>query len=124
MNVKTYHIADGRHSLAASVVPCGGDRNVSVCGGEGPHIGAVALGIPRPGLRDPGKTSASVSVLCVTGHKDDEFARLAAHRLAAQWGCVVAVEVGIHMDDAEEADILRFGQNFERLVAEIAAGSG
>ena len=123
MSVKTFHIDDGQYSLWASAISCGSDLSITVCGGSAPHIGAVAMGIPRPSLRQPDKTSASVSVLCVTGHKDDEFARLAAQQIASRQRCVVSVNVGIHIDDANESDILRFQQNFEHLVADILASS-
>ena len=41
----------------------GKDWNVVITGGEIPHLGAVALGIPRPSLRDPAVTNATMSVM-------------------------------------------------------------
>lgn len=68
---------------------------VSLFGGI-PHVGSTALAIPRPSLKDPSRTSATSSVLNVTGHKDDELARRLAESLAAGLNRVVAVTAGVH----------------------------
>ena len=54
---------------------CGGDICLNIGGGTLPHIGAVAVAEPRPSLRMDGSNSASCSVLCILGHKDDVLAR-------------------------------------------------
>jgi hypothetical protein len=83
----------------------GEDLCVVVSGGEREHIGAVALAEPRPSLRDKGATSATVSVLAVTGHKEDELARDVARDMAAALKVRVCVTCGIHVDHAGENDI-------------------
>jgi hypothetical protein len=107
------------HRVEATVVLCGPDVSVSFGGGEAPHIGAVALGVPRPSLTDPSARSASVSVLCVTGHKEDELARSAAHELATEFACRVNVTVGIHVDDATPDDIALLFENFSVTLSEV-----
>jgi|GEM_PF-1932719 len=69
--------------------------SVSLFGGI-PHVGATALAIPRPSLKDPARTSATSSVLTVTGHKDDVLARRLAESLAAGLNRVVSVTAGVH----------------------------
>ena len=48
---------------------------------------------------------ATVSVLCVFGHRDDEAARWAAKYLATELKCNVSVAVGIHIDHADGSEI-------------------
>ena len=86
-------------------VKLGNDFNISIFGGNKPHIGAAALAVPRRSLAEPEKISASVSNITVTGHKEDELARRAAAMLAARFNCVVCVACGIHIDAAEKAQI-------------------
>jgi hypothetical protein len=116
----TANIDDGTCSLQGVALFCGRDVSVTICGGA-EHIGAVALGIARPSLRDPEKTSASVSVICVTGHRDDELARAAADYFAATYNCVASVSVGIHIDDASADDIERIMDNFTKLLKALSA---
>ena len=59
----------------------------------------------RESLREGGEPSASASVLCVTGHKEDELARQTALRFAARLNCRVLVSAGLHIDRAAERDI-------------------
>ncbi|MDR3276071.1 MAG: hypothetical protein LBT11_02480 [Treponema sp.] len=115
MRLVTAHIDDGECSLEGVALFCGRDISVTICGGA-EHIGAVALGIARPSLRDPEKTSASVSVICVTGHKDDELARVAADYFAATYNCVVSTSVGIHVDEAGADHLERIIDNFTKLL--------
>jgi gallate decarboxylase subunit D len=86
----------------------GNDLLLVIYGGTHPHIGAVALGIPRESLMDSNAHSASVSILTLTGHKDDEIAREIARSTAASLRRVVTVIVGIHLDQATEAQIQSF----------------
>lgn len=111
--MKTHSIGHGEGRLRVEAVVALPGPDISVCfgGGEAPHIGAVALGIPRPSLMDPTVPSASASVLCATGHKEDELARSAALELATVFGCRVSVSVGLHVDDATAADIREMAEN-------------
>lgn len=109
----------GRTRVEAVVVSCGPDVSVCFGGGEGPHIGAVALGIPRPSLADPSAPSASASVLCVTGHKEDELARTAALELATTLGCRASVSVGLHIDDATPTDIAEMAENHRVVLGKV-----
>lgn len=101
----------------------GKDWNVVITGGEIPHLGAVALGIPRPSLQNPAATSASVSVLTLTGHKEDEVARPAAHFLASRLKAPVVVSCGIHNDDIKPEDIRRFGEMLQEALDDLVAAA-
>jgi len=107
------------HRVEAAVVLCGSDITVCFGGGESPHIGAVALGIPRPSLANSSMPSASASVLCVTGHKEDQLARAAALELATLLGCCANVTVGLHIDGAQAQDICLLDENYSAVLTEV-----
>lgn len=119
--MRTFSASEGERRLRVDglAVSCGPDVSVCFGGGEAPHIGAVALGIPRPSLMDPDAPSASASVLCVTGHKEDELARAAALELATALQCRVSVSIGLHVDDASTADIRELTANYRATLGRI-----
>jgi hypothetical protein len=114
-----YSINDGDYSLNASLCQCGRDISLTVIGGTRPHVGAVALALPRTSLADDEKVSATVSSICVTGHKDDELARRGALALAGRFNCTVVVSLGIHIDNAGSSDIQRLCSNFDKLIDKL-----
>jgi len=101
----------------------GKDWNVVITGGEIPHLGAVALGIPRTSLQNPEHTSATVSVLTLTGHKEDEVARPAAHFLASRLNAPVVVSCGIHNDNIKPEDIRRVGEMVQEALSDLVAAA-
>lgn len=82
----------------------GEDLLVWLSGGVA-HIGAVALAVPRQGLRDGDKVSADASIMTVGGHKEDLLARKIALALAAKLNVKVCVSAGLHWDAATPARI-------------------
>lgn len=114
-------------TLRVTVVPMGDDLALSVYGGDAPHIGCVALAIPRPSLTGVGQ-SATVSVLNRTGHKDDVIAVDLAKALAAATGGVVSVSVGVHLDAIDPAtrDALAQAGNTlaDKVIAHLKAQGG
>lgn len=77
--------------------PMGQDWNVSITGGEKPHIGAAALGTPYK--KPDGTWSACASVLALPTHKEDALVRQAAILLAKRARHTVLVSCGIHTDN-------------------------
>ncbi|WP_334110388.1 prenylated flavin chaperone LpdD, partial [Thermodesulfitimonas autotrophica] len=67
---------------------------VQILGGEKPHVGAVAIALPRPSLSSPGELRANTTVVPLYGHRDDEIARPAAERLAVACAQPVVVVAG------------------------------
>jgi hypothetical protein len=102
-----FHVAtqQGEYDIEAHVRFIGDDLLVSISGGEKPHIGAVAVAQPRPSLKDPTLTSATASVFCYVGHKEDELAKHAAEQLAKALNTRVVVTAGIHWNDLSEEGI-------------------
>lgn len=110
---------EGKYRVEAVAITCGRDVAVTVVGGSVPHIGATVLSVPRPSLADTSKTSSSSSVICVTGHKDDELARNAASSLASELGGIVTVSAGIHVDNASQEDLEILENNFYNVLDKI-----
>lgn len=95
----------GEYDLEAHTRSIGEDLLVAISGGEKPHIGAVAVAQPRPSLKEPTVTSATASVICYVGHKEDDLAKQAAEKLAAFFNTRVVVTAGIHWDNLSEEGI-------------------
>ena len=98
-------LSAGRITVEATVVRAGEDLCVVLTGGDRPHIGTVTLSVARPSLADSARTSATTSVLNLTGHKDGEAAQYLSQRLAAALGATVVVTGGIHVDDIRPDEI-------------------
>lgn len=106
----------GEYDVEAHVQSIGEDLLVAISGGQKPHIGAVAVAEPRPSLKDPKVRSATASVFCYVGHKEDDLAKRAAEKLAASFNTRVVVTAGIHWDHLTEEGIGKVMQNSRRLV--------
>ena len=104
------------YNLEAFVKEIGKDLLVAIWGGERPHIGAVAIAQPRPSLRDQSLTSATASVFCYVGHKDDIVAKEAAEKISSALNTHVTVAAGIHWDHIDEAGIKCVVENSRHLV--------
>jgi hypothetical protein len=100
-----------------------GGLSVNCVGGDRPHIGAVAIGIPRPSLARSGRRSATTSVFAVTGHKDDELARSMANELARRLGVTAVVVAGVHIAHATPSDIAAVLRNADDAVRAILASA-
>ena len=102
---------EGEYDVEAHVRSVGEDLLVTISGGEKPHIGAVAAAQPRPSLKDPSATSATASVICYVGHKEDDLAKQAAEKLASSFNTRVVVTAGIHWDNLSEEGIRKVIRN-------------
>lgn len=95
------------------------DLLVAIYGGDRAHIGAVAAAHPRPSIRNPEQTSATTSVLCFSGHKEDEIVKTAAASLASRLNVNTVVTAGIHWDHIDSRGIEQVICNNKRLVDRI-----
>lgn len=106
--MKEYRIIIGQKSrerIELKAFACGMDYSVTICGGSRYHIGATALGCAKPGKDEIPKNEATVRVISVPGHRDDEVAKWAGKYLATELECNVSVSVGIHIDNASQEEI-------------------
>lgn len=116
MEAKSFSVGQPPYSVQGVLTLCGSDISLNIGGGVLPHIGAVAVAEPRPSLRQDGSRSASCSVLCMLGHKDDLLAREGAIKLAAATGSRTVVTVGLHIDNVTPKDIDILTINFWQVV--------
>jgi hypothetical protein len=91
-------ISKGRFKIHGLVQEVGQDILVSIWGGTRPHIGAVAMAIPRPSLKNQKKWSATSSNFTFIGHKEDALVKKISEKLAAHLRRNVVVTAGIHWD--------------------------
>ena len=104
---RLWHVTHGkgRYRVEANGILVGNDLIVAIYGGVAPHIGAVAIAIPRPSITNPHVTSVTSSVFTLIGHKDDIIAKREAEMLATSLNCVVVVIAGIHIEHATKLEI-------------------
>jgi hypothetical protein len=88
----------GQFRVDAEVLLIGNDVVVSIWGGTRPHVGAVALAIPRPSLKNKKATSATSSVFTRLGHKEDDIVKRFSEQVSAGVNRVAVVTAGIHWD--------------------------
>ncbi len=101
----------GRHRVWGSALFSVGGVSINLLGGDTPHVGAVAVAIPRASGARPGQRSATTSVYALVGHKDDELARRVASELARRLGITVVVTAGVHLRGARSSDIAAVVRN-------------
>jgi len=101
----------GEHQIITFGVLTTNGLVVCVFGGQKPHIGAVAIGIPRPSLKNNRFISATTSVFTLVGHKDDEIAKPVALNFAKSLKLVTAAIVGLHIEKATQEDIAKLVAN-------------
>ena len=96
------------HEINCKAINIGNDWNIIIYGGDIPHIGAVAVGIPVTLPHDINKLTSSSSLITVPGHKEDEIANKSAKLLAKQLNKRVVVSCGIHIKNItfDEINIL------------------
>jgi len=111
----------GRYQIHATAMLIGDDLLVTIWGGTKPHIGAVAVALPRPSLADSQITSSTSSVFTLLGHKEDEVVKMVSEHLSARLEKNVVVTAGIHWDDLPEEAIEEIVHNCRKLADEIHA---
>jgi hypothetical protein len=95
--ISRFRVEEEGFLIEALLQRLGKDYLLSVWGGAA-HIGAVAMAQPRPSIADPARVSATASVFCYVGHKEDEVVKAVSERLAAALGAKVVVAAGLHWD--------------------------
>ena len=106
----------GKYTIEMIVSLVGRDIIAFIYGGDRPHVGAVALAVPRPSLKDNLKTSSTSSIITVIGHKEGDIAKMASEALASSMNRVAVVSAGLHIDNASEADIRKLLANAKAIV--------
>lgn len=102
---KHFTTGEGKYRVELLVSVTGDGLVVQLFGGESAHVGAAAISLPRPSLRDPAVVSCNTIVVPLLGHKDDEIAKPVAEQIAVVCGKPVLVVAGMHVDNAGPEDI-------------------
>jgi hypothetical protein len=108
------------YKLSADVKFIGADLLVVVSGGDAPHIGSVAVALPRPSLQNRRIMSATSSVYNLPGHKDQAIAQRVSEVLSSTLNCTVVVTAGFHRDGISGQGIKRVLENAEELAEKIS----
>lgn len=106
---------EGRYELNACISLSYGGISVYICGGDTPHIGSAVLAHPR--LSNTGKAmSCTSSVLNLSGHKDEVYAREMAEKLCMVFKLTICVCAGVHLNNASQDDIACMNRIFFELL--------
>lgn len=108
-----FHAGKGRTRISLSAQWIGKDIVVVLFNGQA-HLGAVAV---ADFCREENR--ASTSVITRLGHKDNEVASAAAHRLCRKLKKPVCAIAGIHLDDISEQEITEIVRNCDALVERL-----
>jgi gallate decarboxylase subunit D len=109
----------GRIGITLHAIRLGNDILVGIYGGDRPHIGAVAVGVPGSTADSVQVRTAETSVIALTGHREDKVTRDAAQRIALETGAVVSVSCGIHLDTITAEEIACVCSLIEDLTGEL-----
>lgn len=107
-------------SMCACMRQIGNDYQITIQGGEKPHIGSVVLAIPRPSLKGD-KVSCTSSVLNVVGHKDEAICRELAESIAKEKNAVVVCTGGFHIDDISETQLSEVMNRSKEILQELVS---
>jgi hypothetical protein len=103
-------------------VSCAGDGvHLYIGGGEAPHIGSVAISLPRASLDGGDNVSCTTSVYNIMGHKDDRIAVMFAEAFCREFACVAVASAGVHVDGLGPEGIGSFLALSERLLERALA---
>ena len=117
-------MSSGRISITVHAVRMGNDLLVGIYGGDRPHIGAVAVGVPGPAVDSGLPRTVKTSIIALTGHREDQVTRDAAQRIALETGAVVSVSCGIHLDTITAEEIVLVCGLVEELTGELINWAG
>lgn len=107
------------YTVNCNCIEMGSDLNISIYGGNKPHIGAVALAIPRASLSDASIISSSASLLTVIGHKEDDIVYKTSKKLSSLLNKTIVLSCGIHFDNLSQDDIVKISIIIDEFIYDI-----
>lgn len=113
---RSFQYGEGRCHLSLSLWDTGNGLNGLLTGGEKPHIGGVALAVPRPSLSGQG-WSSDLYLTPVPQHKDIDLAAPLADQLARLIRYPVVISAGVHSERLSRAELKQIQDNFQQLMA-------
>lgn len=119
MKKKTFSFGSPPYKVEAQVTFIGSDLLVAIYGGSKPHIGSVAVALPRPSLKDKKQMSSTSSVYNFLGHKDYVIAQRVAEQLSSRLSKNIVVAAGVHIDGISKKGIAKVIENCDKLAQKI-----
>lgn len=107
------------HTINCTALKIGNDYNISIFGGDIPHIGAIALGIPVMLPHNINKITSSASLLTVPGHKEETIALNSAKLLSKKLNTTVTVCCGIHIKNISKEEIVDITSTVDELIQKL-----
>lgn len=107
------------HTISCIALKIGNDFNISIYGGDIPHIGAVALGNPINLPHNINKLTSTASLLTVPGHKEDIITLNYAKLLAKKLNTTVTICCGIHIKNITPQDITDLTNVINKLIDDL-----
>lgn len=114
-DIKVYEKKLSFSEIKLYVLKLGDDYNITISGGDKPHIGSSVLAIPRLSLTGDGSVSATSSVMNMIGHKDEQICRYVAERICKRKNAVVLCSGGFHVDNISKDGIYEVLQAVKEL---------
>ena len=111
----TFEEGEGRTKVSMMIIKICQDILTLIYGGDKPHIGAIAIGIPSLGEFTREK-QVSVSVFTMPGHRDYELVRKPANLFSSKTKGKTVVVAGVHIEKAHRKEIEEILRNTEILV--------
>lgn len=109
---------EGRYKINIMAVVTADGISLTVTGGERPHVGALALSVPRPSMSEQA-VSCDTWLCPVPGHKDIEAASFTAENICRKLNQKVSVTAGIHIDNATPEEIKILLDNCKKAVSVV-----
>lgn len=106
-------------SLRVSAGWIGKDILICLEGGSTPHIGCVVQAVPRLSLTGDGSSSATASVLNLTGHKDEFLCRKLAEAVCSKMGRTTVCTGGFHLDGISGEQIQEVVQTVDEVAGKV-----
>ena len=119
MGMKKFSYGSEPYTVHGEMRLLGSDLLVVLSGGTKPHIGSIAVAVPRPSLANKEVVSSTSSVYNFVGHKDHVIAQRVAEVLSSRLNRHVVVVAGFHIDKISEEGIARVVGNCDGLAEEI-----
>lgn len=107
------------HTIKIIALKIGNDFNISIYGGDIPHIGAIALGYPVNLPNNINKLTSTASLLTVPGHKEDIITLNYAKLLAKKLNTTVTICCGIHIKNITPQDITKLTNTIDNLINDL-----
>lgn len=112
-------IKDGKYSMEVVLLNTHDGIMLYLGGGDKPHLGTVVISQPRPSMKDNNIISCTTSIINRLSHKDDFIIIPMAEAVCKKANTIVIASGGVHIDNADEADIKKLIENMEKIKSKV-----